>query len=62
MDLEHHKEAFGHWSDDDDSEDESDEDSDNDLDYFYGKNNSMLYWTSHFNGLINFDWLIETSF
>ena len=47
MDLEHHKEAFGHWSDDDDSEDESDEDSDNDLDYFYGKNNSMLYRTLH---------------
>lgn len=44
MDLEHHKEALGHWSDDDDdSDDESEEESDYDLDYFYGKSKTKLH-------------------
>ena len=42
MDLEHHKEALGHWSDDDDDdddeeEDEEDDNSETDYDYYYGK-------------------------
>ena len=41
MDLEHHKEALGHWSDDDDDDDDGDEEeeeeSDIDYDYYFGK-------------------------
>jgi len=39
MDLEHHKEALGHWSDDDDDdeeeEEEEDDNSETDYDYYY---------------------------
>ena len=35
MDLEHHKEALEHWSDDDDEEDDEDDDEDSDVDYDY---------------------------
>ena len=41
MDLEHHKEALGHWSDDDEDDDEEEEEEDDnsetDYDYYYGK-------------------------
>lgn len=42
MDLEHHKEALGHWSDDEDDDDEGedeeeDDESDIDYDYYFGK-------------------------
>ena len=40
MDLEHHKEALAHWSDEDDEDDEDDEgddESDIEYDYYFGK-------------------------
>ena len=38
MDLEHHKEALGHWSDEEEDDDEDeDEESDIEYDYYYGK-------------------------
>lgn len=42
MDLEHHKEALGHWSDDDDDDEEEEEEDDDDesdieYDYYFGK-------------------------
>ena len=38
MDLEHHKEALGHWSDDEDEDEDDDEDeSDVDYDYYFGR-------------------------
>ena len=38
MDLEHHKEALGHWSDEDeDDEEDEEEESDIEYDYYYGK-------------------------
>ena len=37
MDLEHHKEALAHWSDDDDEDDEGDDESDIEYDYYFGK-------------------------
>ena len=42
MDLEHHKEALQHWSDDEEDEDEDEDDDDDDvsdLEYncYYGK-------------------------
>ena len=39
MDLEHHKEALQHWSDEEDGDEDEDEDDDSDLEYncYYGK-------------------------
>ena len=40
MDLEHHKEALAHWSDDDDDDDDvedEDDESDIEYDYYFGK-------------------------
>ena len=38
MDLEHHKEALGHWSDEDeDEEEDEDDESDIEYDYYFGK-------------------------
>ena len=39
MDLEHHKEALAHWSDEDEDEDEEDEDDESDIeyDYYFGR-------------------------
>ena len=42
MDLEHHKEALQHWSEDDD-DDEEEDDSDVDYDYYFGQNSIKVY-------------------
>ena len=48
MDLEHHKEALGHWSDEDeDEEEDEDDESDIEYDYYFGKLSiSTLYYSS----------------
>ena len=44
MDLEHHKEALGHWSDEDeDEEDDEDDESDIEYDYYFGKLSTLYY-------------------
>ena len=44
MDLEHHKEALGHWSDEDEDEDEDEDDeSDIEYDYYFGKLSTLYY-------------------
>ena len=43
MDLEHHKEALQHWSDDDDDDDDEDDDSDVDYDYYFGQQSIKVY-------------------
>ena len=43
MDLEHHKEALGHWSDEDeDEEEDEDDESDIEYDYYFGKTTNYL--------------------
>ena len=49
MDLEHHKEALAHWSDEDDEDDEDDEgdvESDIEYDYYFGKSRLLSYHKS----------------
>ena len=44
MDLEHHKEALGHWSDEDeDEEEDEDDESDIEYDYYFGKLSTLYY-------------------
>lgn len=42
MDLEHHKEALQHWSEEEDDDEEDDDDSDTDYENYYGNGNKMM--------------------